>query len=410
MDPTPQPPARWTWWLHYALYLILVGYVVGVVIVPALREETFGYTYDPDSDSYRFRDFAGILVMAKALWSGKAGYDLDSHLAVTRAWTGRDMAAAMPFPYAPTMLYLLGPFCPLPLAWAFAAWSVFNLAVVGYLLSRPDCPRVLGPIVFLTPTAVSCFTLGQSALLAAAALTYLGRATFRRPTERGTNVWVMALVLWALTARPQLAITAGAALLALRHWRPVLIAVALTLVTTAALTPLLGTRWVGDYFTLVSHYDTTTAPPAFAWALVPSHMNNLRALLTMECGVRDDWSSKISVGVWLTSLAVVLATAWLRRVPAAVVWGSCILLQLLLCPHVNTYELVLLYPVLVFLPHVAQEPSTFRTRIVWFIPLLLCLPPVGPLGIRPSLLFFGLLSFAGVFGWLSVGVVRRGLR
>jgi hypothetical protein len=405
----------WITFLHYGLYLVLVVIVIDFVILPALREETFGYTYYADGDNYRFRDFASILVMAKAMWSGepttpdgvRPGYSVESHLAVTRAWVGRDVKATMPFPYSPTMLYLLGPFCTLPMAWAFAAWSVLNLVVIGWLILQKDCPRLVGPIVFLTPTALSCFTLGQSAILAAAALIYLGRETICKPAQRGGHVWLTAVVLWALTARPQLAITAGVALLAMRHWRPVLIAIGLTLLSTGFLTALLGTRWIGDYITLVSHYDLVAAPPAFEGSLVPDYMNNLRALIKM-CGVPDDWSSKISSGAWVVSLVVVLVSAWLRRLPPALVCGTCVLLQLLLCPHVNSYELVLLYAVLIFFLHIDLVPAGLRTKAVWAIPLILCLTTVGvPFeAARRMLLIGGLLAVAGAFGSLYFVALR----
>jgi hypothetical protein len=409
MPRTSPPPASWIWWVHYGLYVLLIGYVVGFVIVPALREEHFGYGNDPDR-GYGFRDLAGIMVMAKAMWSGEAGYDVESNLAVNRRWVDdASLNTAMPFPYSPTMLYLLGPLCPLPLARAFAVWSVLNLAVVGWLISQKDCPPVLSPLVFLTPTVtLMCFPLGQSALLATAALIYLGRETFHKPGPRGTHLLLMAVVLWALTARPQLAITAGVPLLAARHWRPVVIAILLTLLTTIIITPLLGTRWITDYITLISHYDRATAPPEFAWALVPDYMNNLRALLT-KLAVPDDWSTKISTGVWLLSLLVVLVSAWWRRVPPALVWGMCVLLQLLLCPHVNSYELILLYAVLVFFLHINLVSADFRTKAVWCIPFLLCLTTVGgPFElVRRSLLVIGLLAVAGMVAWLYVAALRR---
>jgi hypothetical protein len=410
MARTSPPPASWIWWVHYGLYVLLIVYVVGYVIVPALREEHFGYGKDPDR-GYGFRDFAGIMVMAKAMWSGEAGYDVERNLEVNRAWVGdSSLKTAMPFPYSPTMLYLLGPLCPLPLALAFTVWSMLNLAVVGWLISQKDCPPILGPLVFLTPTVtLMCFPLGQSALLATAGLIYLGRETFHPPTPRGTHLLLMGVVLWALTARPQLAITAGVPLLAARHWRPVLIAILLTLLTTAFLTPLLGTRWIIDYTTLISHYDRLTAPQEFAWALVPDYMNNLRALLT-KLDVPDDWSTKISTGVWLLSLITVLVTAWLRRLPPALVWATCVLLQLLLCPHVNSYELILLYAVLVFSLQLDLVSAEFRTKAVWCIPFLLCLTTVGePLELlRRSLLVCGLVAVAATMACLYLVALRNG--
>jgi hypothetical protein len=306
------------------------------------------------------------------------------------------------------MLYVLGPFCPLPLQWGFVAWSVLNLAAIGWLLSRPDCPRILGPLVFLTPTALESFKLGQSAILATAGLVFLGCACVDKLGRRRSHVWIMALVLWALTARPQLAITAGVALLAARQWRPVVIALFLTLATTALITPLMGTRWVADYVHLLGHYDLETAPPEYRWVLVPSHMKNLRALLTMGFGIRDDWSTKVSTGLWLLTLVGVLISSWIRRVPPAIVWGTCVLLQLLLCPHVNSYELVLLYAVLVFFLHADPMPASVRTAAVWFCPLLLWLPPIdGLIGSGLSAVFIGLLIVMMTFIWMY-GMALRG--
>jgi hypothetical protein len=206
-----------------------------------------------------------------------------------------------------------------------------------------------------------------------------------------------------------LAITAGVPLLAARHWRPVVIAVLLTLLTTAVLTPLLGTRWITDYITLISHYDRVTAPPEFAWALVPDYMNNMRALLT-KLDVPDDWSTKISTGVWLLSLLLVLASAWWRGAPSALVWGMSVLLQLLLCPHVNSYELILLYAVLVFFRHVDLVSAEFRTKAAWIIAILLCLTTVGePFElVRRSLLVCGLLAVAATMACLYLIALRNG--
>jgi len=82
---------------------------------------------------------------------------------------------------------------------------------------------------------------------------------------------------------------------------------------------------------------------------------------------------------------------------------------LLLCPHVNSYELILLYAVLVFFLHIELVPAGFRTKAVWIIPVLLCLTPPGePLeAVRRSLLVAGLVAVAGMFFWLNLANMRR---
>jgi hypothetical protein len=88
-------------------------------------------------------------------------------------------------------------------------------------------------------------------------------------------------------------------------------------------------------------------------------------------------------------------------VPPAILWGTCVLLQLLLCPHVNSYELVLLYAVLVFFLQIDAVPANIRTVAVWFVPLLLWLTPIdGLIGSGRSVVFVGLLVVMTGFGWM----------
>ena len=209
--------------------------------------------------------------------------------------------------------------------------------------------------MFLTPTALAGFWLGRyRRCLASAAFIYLGRASLLKPPSRG-NLVLMTLVLWALTARPQLAITAGVALLAIRQWRTRAAGIFADGGDDRSGDASAGTTLVLGLPIIARPLRSGDRTPAYQWALVPSYMNNLRAVLTMACGVRDDWSCKISMAAWLVSLALVLMSAWHRRLPTALVWGTCILLQLLLCPHVNSYELILLYAVMVCVLHLGGD-------------------------------------------------------
>src|SRR5262249_19189458 len=160
----------------------------------------------------------------------------------------------------------------------------------------------LGVLSFLSPIAVWAMYHGQTAILSAAGLLLLFH-----PEQAPRRPWLSVLVLWALTAKPPLAITAGAVLLARGDVRTVVGAVILTAATPLCLQPLLGPHWVGDYLTLIGHYNVEEADPAFAWCLAPTYMSNLRAVL-FGAGMDDALASRISTLAWIGSLGgIVLA-------------------------------------------------------------------------------------------------------
>jgi hypothetical protein len=403
--------------LHEALFVVLVVLVVVQVLAPALREETFGFSFDPER-GLTVRDFPAGLVMARAIWTGQPkseggprpgpGYDLDSHLAVTRQWVGQPVDAAMPFPQSPTMLWLLAPFCPLPLVWAFVAWTVLNLAVVWWLLRPSRSPWLIGPLFFLSPLSIAGFALGQMAFLGTAGVVFLAEQTRKPSGQSWRAAWPSVLVLWALTARPPLALTAMVALLAVGRWRSVLGAVLLTAASTAALTPWLGTIWASDYLRLLGQFNREQAPAAFAWVLNLTQMNNLRSFLNVELGVRDDLASQLCSGLWLFALGALLLLCRLRARPAALVWALCLVLQMLLCPHMHSYELILLYAVLLSFLQVVTLPEAVRRATAWAFPVLPWLTPSWGLfqGRRPSLVFAILLVLAAWFVWLLLRPAR----
>ena len=198
---------------------------------------------------------------------------------------------------------------------------------------------------------MGCFALGQTALITTAGLLMLmsrdlddpGRTA---PDRRAASVWRDAIVLWALTAKPPLALTGATALLAGRRFRPLVLALGLTVLSTVVLTPALGIGWMREYAHLATHYGRETADPAFAWSFVPETMSNLRALLHVALGTSDSVASHWSSGLWLLVLAGIVATGLGGVLPVQASWGFAALAYLLLCPHVSWTEEVLLVLIL----------------------------------------------------------------
>jgi glycosyl transferase family 87 len=376
------------------------------VVVSDCRVQPFGVMLG-QGGSYRVMDFASHRGFACAVWSGdipRAGegsiYRVDAHLRATARWTGLAAPIALPFGYSPTMLLLLGPLCLVSTRVAFLLWSVAGAAAITWFsLGRRVHWAALLPLV--SPLAVGSIALGQTAILSTAALLFLMLGAGTGLASTGAA----ALVLWILTAKPPLAITAGAALLVTGRWRVVAAAAVITLVSTVAIRPWLGPGWIGDYLSLLTNYDQVRLPPAFAWSISPGLMSNLRAALHSDLGMSDDLAVELSTGVWLATLAALVVGLRTRRAEPPLVWSLVILAFLLFCPHVSATEDVALFCVLVALWALGlPAPVVFAASAMVAVGTVFS-PAAGPLaGARPSLLFFvKLVLGAGILTAVLLG-------
>jgi len=262
----------------------------------------------------------------------------------------------------------------------------------------------------MTPLAVRATALGQTVFLSTVGIFILADRTLRASSDpdvgtiRGSVLLIV--VLWALTAKPPLAVTAGAAMLALGFYRPVAWAAAMAALGAVLTTPFLGVHWVADYVSMISAYDTMTAAPAFGWSRLPDQMSNLRAFLAMDIGLPDDLASPLSNAVWVLSILLVGWAGARRRAAPARIWTLTILSYLLFCSHVNSTEELLL----VLVPPLAvpwNSAARAHERIIFWlgVPLaLLFSPAIGPAAdLRPAPLWF---FEVGLFGWLCLRGTR----
>jgi hypothetical protein len=399
-------------WLHACIILLLLLLVTWRLVLSALGDQNFGIAVDPQKGGGWTSDFAAHLTFAKAFWSGNAGYDVASHLRITSERFHRPVEHALPFGYSPTMLWVLGPLCLLPAAWAYTVWTLFGVAAIWWM-TLPERSLWMAAALF-SPVAFTCFKLGQTAFLTATGMLFLmiRDLHFQSPNRLSrppTSDWPEAIVLWALTAKPPLALTAGAVMLCGRRWRPLALALGLSLLSTALLTPGLGMHWIAEYVHLITHYDLETANPAYTWSLAPKTMGNLRALLHITLGVGDDAASRWSNGLWLLTLAgVTVASLW-RKLPAQASWGFAVLAYLLLCAHVTSTEELHLVLLIALVAQADQRvPSTVRWGTVGLVLAVLYLPPgIGYQGsLRIPAVFTSKVLLAGLV-WAQ-WVNRRG--
>lgn len=396
-----EPLTHAAWRIH-ALLLLLLPIMAWQVIVPAHQEPNFGI--ELADGQLVIRDLAAHISFARAFWAEGGDYSVASHIQITNAWCGQDVNRALPFGYSPTMLWLLAPFCALTTKWGFIIWTLINGGAVWWMAQRRRSVCLIGALALVSPLTMISMALGQTSLLTSAGIIFL-MLRHRRADLEATERWSWLLVcevvvLWALTAKPPLAIAAAAAMLVGRRWKTVCLAIALSLVTTLLLTPKLGYDWVAQYVALLSNYDREMADAAFAWSLRPDHMSNLRSLLWSYGVIGDHVASQISTVCWLISTAAIVVAGAVRKLPGYAAWALVVLAYLLFCPHLTSTEdlhlIVVVAWSVVYLPNYAVN-YRFTLAVLALIVALFApdnLLPVG--GFRSSFIFGVKLSILAV--------------
>ena len=381
---------------HCLLWVLLVIEVTRKVLIPALVSEgPFGIWHV--NGLYIFCDFPSIFNFTKEFWlenrpENISAYSVANHLQVTSAWAGRDISHSLSFGYSPTMLLILAPLVYFPHAVAFCIFNSLGLLAIWWQTRPTRCRFGLGLMVFLSPLAMSCFQQGQTALLTGAGLLFLferSRNGFERIISWQTSL--AGVVLWALTAKPPLALTAVAVLLGLRQWRPVVLATLLVLITTLTISPLLGPGWIADYFQLISTHNRVQADQAFAFSHFPQHMANLRGVLSIDANLPDDIASGISSIVWLVVLTILVAAGPRLRLTVGGFWSVGILFYLLFCPHVSSFEVlqvVLLIPFCI--PAQSKKLDWKELVLLFMVPLL---PYASPVQLDNRIFLFSGMMF-----------------
>ena len=276
-------------------------------------------------------------------------YSLKNHLKINSEWAGeRINDCALSFGYSPTMMLVLFPFVFFTHSIAYCLFSILSLMSVWWQTNPIRSRFGIGIFSFFSSLASSCFHLGQTAILTGAGLLYLYEKTQDSgKSEKWHTPVLSSIVLWALTAKPPLAVTAATILIGLRNWRPVALAVILTVSTTIIICPLLGEGWWRDYLNMLAHYDKVQGVPEYSWAFHPELMANLRGILSVDLGIADNIASRISSGLWIVVLIVIASCAPFMKLTSGGLWSFGVLSYLALCPHVSDTEeiqLLLLIP------------------------------------------------------------------
>jgi hypothetical protein len=396
---------------HLILWVVLV-FKVGSFLIPVTENPSFGIFFEPakNGEVLRIRDFPFHFNFVQKAWrrettvnSGSSIYSVKNHLKVTSDWAGTKVPGSLQFGYSPTMLWVLAPLVPFSNATAYLIFNVAGLFAIFWMTRPSRCRWGIGLLPFFSGAARYCFVLGQTALATAAGLLFVaGRALGNGNRQGWRDHLLRGTVLWALTAKPPIALSAAAVLLGLRQWRILLTASVLTVGSTLLLWPLLGPNWPADYVHLLGTYNITDAGPAFVKAVVPSIMTSLRAILSVDIGLRDDISSLISLIVWLSALGYIALAGLRSRLPAATLWSMSILSYLLFSPHVSPTEEMQVVVILSLCVSLKKKLTKHELLLFVILPLLAFMSPVSgpfagmrlPLFLAQLALFF-FLAFSG---------------
>jgi hypothetical protein len=377
--------------IHTIFWLILVFSIARIVLVPEfISHRPFGiYLAQPKMVAKpKMHDFSSIFNFVKCTWlqgnntRKSSVYSVESHQKFTAAWVGTSVDRALPFGYSPTMIWLLAPFVFFSHSTTYCIFVISSLVAVWWLTHPVRCRIGIGLIPYFSQIATNGFILGQTAVLTGFGLLFIRERTKVDGTDEDyKKILLTSVVLWALTAKPPLAVTAYAALIALRQWRLVGYSILLIGASTIIISPLLGNGWWLDYIRLITNYDKVNAPSYFAWSLHPESMATLRGFLSVDGHVADGIASKISSVAWILLLSVIAILGPRTKLTSGGIWALGLLSYLAFCPHVSATEeiqMTLLIP-LCFSP--GKKPLSLKEVIILATASIACFTSPAGTGI-----------------------------
>ncbi len=373
--------------VHFVLWIVLAFQIV-ILLTQIVRDPSFGIFYQPTKtgEILRIRDFPFHFNFVQKFWqdkttvsSGQSIYSVANHLKVTSEWSGRQAYGSLHFGYSPTMLWVLAPLVPFSHAAAYLLFNMAGLFAIFWMTRPTRSRRGIGLLPFFSGISKKCFVLGQTALLTGAGLLFLAEKTRDSHAHNWRDTLTAGTVLWALTAKPPIALSAAAVLLGLRQWRPLMAAGLLTAISVVVIWPLLGAHWTADYLHLLRAYNKVDAGPVFVMTLNTDMMANLRAVLNVDLGLQDNVASYVSSVVWLVALSLVVISGLMSKVEAAALWAMSVLSYLLFCPHVNSTEELQLVAILSICVSPEKKLPGRQLLLLIVLPLLVFITPLpGP--------------------------------
>jgi glycosyl transferase family 87 len=266
---------------------------------------------------------------------------------------------------------------------------VFGLYAGACLLVWHDC-TALHPHRSIVVAASAAFPglysevlHGQTACVALAAFAV---ALFALRRDRRFSA---GLALGFLVFKPHWVVAAGAVFFFAREWRVIAGVVMAAVAQVAATWLVLGTPVMGAYWHMLR------AIPGIADLLEPQPGDSLRGLFKVLMPIEP--AAFVLYGAAALVTVLVAASVWRSDAPIEIRLSAIVLAVMLISPHVNAYDLILLAPVVFFLATWLMRSagdSRGRALSAWLC-VLMAAPIVG--GLPPILrLQFSVTAMAAI--------------
>ena len=296
---------------------------------------------------------SGRLVL-RGDWTGQ--YDWPAFHALQVSLVPGSSPYYYPQSYPPLVPALYAAFAVLPFRAAFVAWMLFSTALYSFLIAVAasgwrQIPRphiVLAALVF--PPFVAHQVLGQSTLWP-----LVGFVGGWWMLTRGYPL-LAGIALSLIAMKPHLGIALAIVMLAMRVWRVVAGVVLGCIVQAVLSVTVCGTT------ALAAYVRTTIAvlrDPRIIEAADPRHLHALRTSLErfLPGGLAAiGWVVASALIAWVT------VKAWERSDDWSLRFATLLLATLLISPHVQTYDAILLAPAVLWIARWAM--ASHRVSVV----------------------------------------------
>jgi len=342
------------WLLVASCLAVTVGTLPKYAARPANSEHPdipFGLEWNPLEKGVSLRDFPLMMQFVSHVWNHEIDrpYSLAGQEEVFHRWSPA-LHSGMPIAYAPPVILWYAPFLPFSPPVAFTLFCLCNTVFVYLLWRRFLLPRMqilsqiqLLLLAFFSISFLSTFRIGQNPI-ATTCLIALGWSLiydWRSATKRVLN-WksecLLALILFVLSAKPNVALMFGCVCLAAGIWRPVVVSVALFAAACAALASHFGgwPTWLNDYLALLDNYHLTGLGNFLYYG--PDASTNFVSYAMQVLAMSSGTAAAISRYVWLGGIATLLLLVWTRKISLLNFYLLNFAHFLLFCPSLSGTE------------------------------------------------------------------------
>jgi hypothetical protein len=258
---------------------------------------------------------------------------------------------------------------------ALALWlaAVFAIYACSCVLLWRDCKALHAHRDIVVPSCVAFPGLysqvlhGQTACFALAAVA-IALYALRREWR-----FAAGLALGSLVFKPHWVAAAGAVFFFAREWRVVAGAVVAAMAQVAVTYLVLGASVMSAYWRMLRDI------PRIADLLEPEPGHSLRGLFKVL--MRFEPAALLLYGAAAFVTLLITARVWRSNAPADIRLSAVVLAMILISPHVNAYDLILLAPVFFLLANwlVLSSGDTRGKALSTWLCLLIAAPIVGKL-------------------------------